>query len=179
MSRCLRDQTLLLLYEGEGTSADRDHLEVCTDCTTRYQRLGQDLKLIGQVLREPPPLRQAQDRSPQALPYRFHPLRIRWMPVAAALAVTLTSVWGGMWERSPSPPVLPAEAGSEAVFLSLEEMAAALFSTAEVSAELVPAPVSNLAYLQAALEGEWPCGEQEPFSHSGCNNDPVALLFEG
>lgn len=177
MSRCLRDQMLLLLSEGEGTSVHRAHLETCAACTTRYQQLVRDLEMIGQVLREAPPLQRAQDRPAQAIPHRPRSLPLRWLPVAAALAVAL--VWGGLWVRGPSMPVSQAPARSEAVLLFLEEVSTTLFSTVDASAAVIPAPVSDLAYLQAALGGEWPCEGQEPFFSPGCNNNPFPLLFEG
>lgn len=171
MSRCLRDQTFLLLYEGEGTGVHRAHLEACAACAARYQRLVHDLEVIGQVLREAPP--------PQAVPHRSHPLRIRWVPVTAALALTLALVWGGVWMRGPSPPGLPAGARNEAILLFLEEVSAALFSTVDASAAVMPTPVSNFAYLQAALEGEWPCEWQEAFFNPGCDDHPFPLFFGG
>jgi hypothetical protein len=94
------------------------------------------------------------------------------MPVAAALAVTLALVWGGVWVRSPAPPGLPEEARNEDVVLFLEEMSAALFSTDDAGAAEILAPVSNSAYLQAALEGEWPCEWQESFFNLECDDDP-------
>ncbi len=179
MSRCLRDQTLLLLYEGEGTSAHRAHLKTCVACATRHQRLVRDLEVIGQVLREAPLLRQAQDRPPQVVPYRPHSLRLRWMPMAVALAVTLALVWGGVWVRRPSPPVSPARARNEAALFFLEEVSTTLFSTVDARAAMMPAPVSDFAYWQAALEGEWPCEGQDPFFSPGCNDHSFSLLFEG
>ena len=179
MSGCLREQTLLLLYEGEGTSAHRAHLEACTACATRYQRLVHDLEVIGQVLREAPPLRQAQDRPPKPIPHRSHPLRIRWMPMAATLAVTLALVWGGIWVWSPAPPGLPEEARNEDVVLFLEEVSTALFSTVDAEAAEIPAPVSNSDYLQTALEGEGSCEWQEPFFTPECEDNSFPLLFGG
>ena len=171
MSRCLQDQALLLLYEDEGTRTQRAHLEVCKACARRYQRLVRDLEVIGRVLQEAP--------LPRAVPHHRHFLPIRWMPVAAALAIMLTLMWGGLWMRSPSPPVLSAETGNQAIFLFLDEVSNALFSTAGASGAVIPSPVSNLTYLQAALEGEWPCEWQDSFFTPECNDNSFSLLFEG
>jgi len=179
MSRCLRDQTLLLLYEGEGTSAHRIHLETCAACAARHQRLVRDLEVIGQVLQQAPALRQAQDRPSQVIPYRPHFLRLRWMPMAAALAVALVLVWGGLWVRGPSPPVSLAPAHNEAALFFLGEVSTILFSTVDARAAMIPAPVSDFAYWQAALEGEWPCEGQDSFFSPGCNDHSFSLLFEG
>ncbi|MBI3329741.1 MAG: hypothetical protein HYZ81_23920 [Nitrospinae bacterium] len=153
MRGCLRDRTLLSLYAGEGRHAHRAHLQACVACATRYQTLVHDLQVLRQALREPPPR--------PAIPQRPLALRIRWKPVAAALAVTLAIVWGGMWVQRPSPPLVPTEARNEAVLLFLEEVSTALFSTAGASAAAIPASMPGVAYLEAALEGEleeeWPC----------------------
>ena len=108
MSPCLRDQTLLWLSEGEGTRAQRLHLETCAACTTRYQRLVDDLKVLRHVLREAPP--QAMRRRPQTF-------RARWLPVAAALTLVLAGLMGTteMWNSAPPPP--PLEARREAMTL--------------------------------------------------------------
>jgi hypothetical protein len=142
MSRCLRDQTLLWLAEGEGTHAQRVHLETCAACTIRYQRLVDDLKVLRRVLRGAP-LPQAMRRRRRT----FHP---RWLPVAAALALALAGLMGGleMWNAVPPPP--PLEARHEAMTL-----------------------------VQAALDGGWPCNGQEPFFHPGCDQQAVILLVGG
>src|SRR3989442_14475678 len=105
MSRCLREQTLLWVYEGEGTSRERAHVETCAACATRYQRLVHDLEVIGQVLREAP--------SSGAVPHLRSSLRLRWMPVAAALAVAFLVVGGGVGMQSPAPPDGPGESRKE------------------------------------------------------------------
>jgi hypothetical protein len=109
MSRCLRDQTLLWLSEGEGTRAQRAHLEACAACTRRYQRLVGDLKVLRRVLQEAPPL--------PAMRQRPRTFRARWLPVAAALTLVLAGLMGAleMWNSAPPPP--PLEARREAMTL--------------------------------------------------------------
>lgn len=172
MSRCLADRTLLLICDGESTEAYQAHLQTCTACATRYQQLIHDLKVIGQVLQEAPPSQASRSRS--------HVLRLRWMPMAAAVAVVLALVWGGMrvWWLSPPPFSLTASHEDVLQFME-EEVASALFSTTEARVAAMPAPVSDMTYLQAALEGEWPCERQEPFLSSGCDVHPFPLLMEG
>ena len=142
MSRCLRDRTLWKLSEGEGTPVERAHVEACPVCARRYQRLGRDLDVLRQVLHEAPPL--------QAVPQRTRGLRVRWLTVAAVLALALAWAGGSLevwWQRLPPVPV---EAHSEAV-----------------------------NYLQAALDGDWPCNGQEPFFHLDCDQAAVPELVEG
>ena len=171
MSRCLREQTLLWVYEGEGTSRERAHVETCAACATRYQRLVHDLEVIGQVLREAP--------SSGAVPHRRSSLRLRWMPVAAALAVALLVVWGGVRMQSPAPPEVPGDARNDDAVLFLEEVSTLLFATDDAGAAAIPTPVSPAVYLQAALQGEWPCEGQEPGFNPECEDDSFPLLFGG
>jgi hypothetical protein len=142
MSRCLRDHTLLWLSEGEGTRAQRVHLEACAACTTRYQRLVSDLKVLGHVLRETPP--------PQAIRPRPRTFHARWLPVAAALALTLAGLMGSLEVWNSAPPTPPLEARHEA-----------------------------MALVQAALDGGWPCNGQEPFFHPSCDQQAVILIVGG
>lgn len=171
MSECLRDRTLLLLYEGEGTSAHRAHLEACRPCARRYEVLVHDLQVVQQVLRQSPP--------PQVAPHRPPALRLRWMPVAAALAVTFAVVWGGVWRQRPSPPVVPTEAHTEAALLFLEEVSTALFSSVDASAAEIADPAPHVAYLQAALDGEWSCEGGDLFFTPGCDLQSFPPFIEG
>ncbi len=105
MSRCLRDRTLWKLSEGEGTRAQRSHMEACPDCATRYQRLERDMVVLRRILQEVP--------RPQPVLQRLRASRIWWLPVAAALAIALAWVGGGreLWQQRP--PGLPMEAQYE------------------------------------------------------------------
>ena len=88
MNRCLRDQTLLLLHDGEATGKQRDHLTECERCAARYRDLEYDLAAINQVLRDEPP--------PQAVGHRFLPRAFRWTPAALAVGLALVLMWQGM-----------------------------------------------------------------------------------
>lgn len=171
MSRCLGDKTLLSLYEGSGKGAQRAHLECCVDCGARYQQLVRDLEVIGQILQEAPP------------PGAFappHPLRVRWVPLAAAFAMVIALVGGGIWMRRSPPPVF----FNKEVSPFLEEVSAALFSTAEADMAAIGAPATLVA-LGSVPEGEWPCEGPELFYDPEClegpggENHSFPLLWEG
>ncbi len=143
MKKCLGEQTLLLLCEGEGTDLERAHLKACWACAKRYHRLVRELEVIGRVLREEPP-RETLYRSAESS-------SMRWVPLAAALGVTLAIFLGGMWARRVAFPVLPEESGTESVAF-LEEVSTAVFSAAnnDFGESLSP----NFAYLREALGEE-------------------------
>lgn len=160
MSRCLRDKTILSLYEGNGTSEHRAHVESCAACAARYRRLEHDLEVIGQVLREPPP--------PGAFAYPPHSLRVRWAPIAVAFAMVIALVGGGIWMRGSPPPTVSL---NEEVSPFLEEVSATLFSTAETDMAGIAAPV-NLVESESPPAGEWPCEGPELFYEPGCLESP-------
>lgn len=62
MNRCLSDKVLLMLHEGEELAREREHLERCSDCDRRYQRLVNELTEIVTILNEPVPV---QHRAPR------------------------------------------------------------------------------------------------------------------
>lgn len=182
MSRCLSEETLLLLYEGEGTREDRAHLTRCQVCTIRYERLGKDLKLLGQVLRDPPPPRSVVVRE-QRFPVW------RWVPIAVAGATAVVLLWSqGQYLELPqaplpttSPPsvIATSEVSDEDLTRFLTKtVGPAIFSTADFGMKDLPKRATNLSYLQAALDGEWPnerCGGERT---KECDSDPFALLFD-
>src|SRR5262249_15177929 len=164
---------LLLFSAGEGTSEQRAHLATCASCATRYRQFVHDLESIERVLRETSP--------PPPAPFsRRLALRARWLPAAAALAATIMLGLGGMWLRQPSQPTVAREIPNEDVVSFLEDQVSpALFATADRQVAAIPAPVSNVVYLQAALEGGWPCEWQEPFLPPTCEIHPFPLLLGG
>ena len=171
MSRHLPDGTLWALHEGWGTSADRAHLERCSACAARSRQLARDLKVLGQVLREAPPL-PATSRPRRVV-------QIRWAPAITVMAATLLLAWGQEWLRVLTLPVSPLEArkNEETVRFLSKEVPLALFSTAELNPGKLPAHATNLAYLQAALDGSWPSEPCEPFRTTECEPDPFSLLL--
>ncbi len=149
MNRCLNDRTLLLLYDGEGTIAQRSHLTACEDCSGRYERLGRDLKVIRQVLR--------QESPPQTAHHRPRGYAFRWLPAAAALAMAVVLLWGGLWMRKPSAPVLFENVRQEDFWRLLEEVSTDLFSLDDAMAEEIWPQAADIRALSVALGEEPPC----------------------
>lgn len=182
MKTCLSEESLLLLYEGEGSCDEQTHLAKCQICTIRYERLGKDLKLLGQVLREPPPqtVEIRERRSPM----------LRWVPVAmagAAAALLLSWSLDQVPEMTHLPvPTRPHPAPTSADEVQDEELARfltkvvgpAIFSTTDFVVASVPQRATNLAYLKAALDGGWPLDRCEEDRPQQCDGDPFALLFD-
>jgi hypothetical protein len=173
MTQCLPDDVLWLLSEGEGASAERTHLEGCATCTDRYQQLAHDLQVIRQVLQEPPPL---------SLPVRTRRRAVvRWAPVAVALAAAVAVFWSGVLKQQPPPtePLTSAKVRDEEVkqFLT-QEVSSALFATNELEVMPLPTRVSSLAYLQAALDGGWPCERPRLSRQRTCADRPLFVLAE-
>jgi hypothetical protein len=166
MSHCLRDRTLWLLSEGEASRQARAHVASCTFCAARLRRLEQDLNHVRSTLSAPPP--------PQAASARLCPVRPRWMASAATVAAVVVIGWLGLWSQLPSPP-LPMDARQESIWPFIEGVYLALF-TVDSGFTGIPDRLSDLADLQAALTGEWPCEEQDAFANLACDDDSFALL---
>jgi hypothetical protein len=60
-----------------------------------------------------------------------------------------------------------------------DELSPVLFAMVDVRADPMPIEVSNSVYLQAALEGGWPCEWQEPFLTPACEIHPFPFLLGG
>lgn len=172
MSRCLRDRTLLALVAGEETAHHRAHLTSCQACSTRYQRFVRNLHAIERVLlTTAPPVATPVDRVRPS---------VWWAPVAVALTAVLILSWGGFWQSAFLPAPTPRRTvQSEELFRFLEnEVSPALFATTDIGLPAFPAPVSPTDYLQAALDGEWPCDHLEPFPSPGCEMSLFSLMLE-
>jgi hypothetical protein len=99
------------------------------------------------------------------------------MASVATLAAMVTLAWfAGWWQ--PSPP-LPMEARQESIWPFIEGVSAVLFPTVEMGFTAIPDHLSDLADLQAALAGEWPCDGPAAFANLGCDEDAFALLLGG
>ena len=79
MKNCLSEKTLLLLHDGEGSVAERAHLEGCLNCARRYRLLADDIKEVVTILKQPPP-----PHAPRAT--LMHSW-VRWSLAAAVVAV--------------------------------------------------------------------------------------------
>jgi len=150
MSRCLKGQTLLLLYEGEGTRDQQTHLKECEDCSKRYEKLGRDLTAISRVLREQPP--------PQAVVHHFRPFVVRWLP-GAALAMTLVLVWVGvrLW-RNPAVPPVTQESTNGSIWSLLEGLTSnPILQSDAIAMELATEGAGSYELAATALEADRPC----------------------
>lgn len=171
MSTCLKDSTLLLLVADGGTREQRTHLETCNACAARYRRVSHDLQAIERVLWETSPALVVS--SGLSIP------RTRWLPVAAVLTVVVVLLWSGGWLRQPpQQSVSTKTATEEVVALLTKEVSPALFATADARVVPIPTPVSNEVYLEAALEGGWPCARQEASPYAECDFYPLPILLE-
>lgn len=148
MTRCLKDRTLFLLYDGEGTSAQRTHLTECESCAARYRQLGRDLEAISQVLREEGP--------PKTLSHRSRPFTVRWLPTAGAMALALVLIWVGVRLWSPSEPPVPKGATTEQIWTFLEQFPSDVFSLNQAIADELGTEIADADDLVGALDAEWP-----------------------
>jgi hypothetical protein len=172
MNTCLRNRALVLLSVGEGTREQQAHLATCASCATRYRRFVHDLEAIEHLLRVTSP--------PPAVFRRFLLRRLPWRPMVAAFAAAFVLIGGGWWLRQSFQPPVSGEAYTEDVSHFLEsELSPALFATVDVHTTSIPSAVSNSVYLQAALDGGWPCEWQEPFLTPTCEIYPFPLLLGG
>jgi hypothetical protein len=142
MNECLDDWTLFLLTEGEGSAAQRLHVASCATCSRQQRRLLRASEVAGRILREGP-WPERTKRRPRTV--------VTWLLPLAAAAVLVMAV--NM--RGHAPRLV----GSEAVPLSMTDVSNALFAVDTQGED--PAPDSQYAYLEAAMDGDWPCEGQE------------------
>ncbi|MBM4255254.1 MAG: hypothetical protein FJ147_05090 [Deltaproteobacteria bacterium] len=180
MNPCVSEEVLLSVYDGDASPEARAHVAKCQICTMRYEHLVKDLKLLGQVLRDPPP-----QPAPRPVP---QPVVRRWFPLVVTSAATAGLVWGYMqwtagWRLESSRPPLSTVRANEvrdedlARFFS-QAVGPAVFSTMELGVTDFPERATNLAYVRAALDGGWPQERCSGEQTRGCENDPFALLFD-
>jgi hypothetical protein len=170
MSRCLRERTLWMLSEGEGSREERAHVTSCVVCAARLRRLKQDLSHLQSVLSGPQPPRAAlaQARS----------VRVRWTTAAATLAAMLVLAWFGVWWPRPAPR-LQMETPQESIWPFIDGVSTALFPSVEIAFSAIPDRLSDLDDLQAALAGEWPCEGPVAFADLDCDDDDTFALLLG
>jgi hypothetical protein len=176
MRRCLREKQLVLLHEGEGRLADRNHLETCPRCAARYLRLDDDLRVIGQVLDSEP--------VPALGPGRV--VWQRWVLAASvtfALAIGLNVLfareWGRVTSRQSPGSADSAAATTEELIAGVEAMSAEVAPTIE--AEETPAldergsstVEASVAELYATVAGEVACESPASLLEDGCGQAPV------
>jgi hypothetical protein len=143
MSRCLKDQALMLLHWGEEAGAARAHLAECAACAGRYRQLETDLQAIAQTLRQAAPPKSAGDR--------VRSFTARWLPAAVAVGVAVVVMWGGLrlWSPSDRPPLGAAD---EEVWSAVEGFSTDLFMLNQAFAEELLSESAG-----AGFDSEWPC----------------------
>jgi len=160
MNRCVSDETLVAIATGEGGAAERTHARQCPRCAARAAALADDLRLLRHALLEEP--LPALDRAPRA----------RWIPVAGALAASavLALAWAvAPWRTAPAAqPIQVAQVSNLALDASV-----ALFDPSPNTI----AQVSDGAYIEAALNGGWPCGGLGLYDVD-CRGADVAALYD-
>ena len=166
MNECLNERTLLQVYAHDGTVAERQHLRLCADCAERYEKLAEDLDTLCHILAAPP--------SRRAVP-RANPLRIGWVPVAAAAVALLAVVVGVPWLRQEAPAPTQIAAPRAAVAAFAADVSAALF--ADSTSTLTVALATSDTYLQAALDTGSPC-TRDRYLTGTCDDQLSVLLFE-
>ena len=174
MSRCLRDQALWLVFEGEGSEKDRAHVEGCHSCATRLRRLQKEVETLSQVLREAPP-----DSTTTATARSFS---WRWVPVVATGAAALVFIWTGLYRETPDLPqatTANAPRQEEIVTILENEVYDALFTNDDLPAIEGSSQVSTLAYVQAALDGRWPCEHRHAPRRTVCDQHPFFVKGRG
>jgi hypothetical protein len=171
MSRCLRDRTLWLLFEGETKRDYRGHLDACPSCTARYHWLERHMEVLTSVLEETSP--------PQAVARRPRAIHTRWIQAAALLVTALMVVWTVWWPRKPSPLEFPSEGHYETIWPFLQEVSNALFVPVDLGLADAQERLPDVGDLQAALRGERPCETQAScFALEGASHT-VPLLAGG
>lgn len=143
MTRCLRDKTLLMLLEGDGTDKQRSHLESCEACGERYKQMRRDLDLIRHAL--------VQDPSPSRVLPPPIPLFYRWIPAAAALAVGIALGWGQSWVWRADSLALSPRASDIELSQFLDDVSEAIFAGTNVRTTSAASSDSDFALLQVAL----------------------------
>jgi hypothetical protein len=143
---------------GEGTADERAHVRECARCAARCAGLTDDLGLLRQALLVEPP------------PTVARATRAGWLPVGAAMAAAalLALVWAAPWR----PPHAPQPVRVVQVAGLARDVSAALF--APVRPVAVVQPATDSTYLQAAINGGWPCGGLGRYGIDCQSADPLA-----
>lgn len=167
MKRCLSERALLRVHTHDGTVVEREHLQGCADCAQRYDALAEDLTALQRILEEPAPAAVAQGVSP---------LRLGWIPMAAAAAALIALLVSGPWLRQPTPVPLQVALRRSNVSAFAADVSAALFANDDPSTMVALAP-SDAPYLQAALDAGSPCTRDRYFNGE-CDDQLSALILE-
>jgi len=146
MSTCPDESTLLAVAIGDSDAAALAHSAHCRHCAARLAQLKTDLGALRGVLVDaplPPSVRRAARRT-EWLSGLLTPLAAVGLATALALAV----VWPRLAPHA-TPETQPQLASLTA------DVTAALFASREGVG--LAEPLSDHAYVVAALNGGWPC----------------------
>ncbi len=172
MSHCLSEYTLVMSYIGADTEEERTHLAGCSDCSRRYQQLTYDWQRIDRILHVVPPPRTVA----RSLPLPTY----RWVPAAAAIAATIVlAMVGPRWWQPEAPVVAEVTYSDEVENVIEATVVPALFANEPLSSVDLPTPVSDETYVQSALDGEWPCEQDDSTSSLNCGIHTFPLLIGG
>lgn len=173
MTHCLREYVLVMLYIGEGTQEEHNHLASCERCAQQYQHLVHDWQRIEHLLRTPPP-QPMKIRSAVPFPQRWVPITA--MMVVATVLVVLASTH---WSQIPLLEATATISPVDAVRFVETTVVPALFANDALPADVLPTPVSDETYVQAALDGEWPCEQEVSPSSLSCGVHSFPLFIGG
>jgi hypothetical protein len=150
MNRCLKEKTLLLLHDGDGTSAQRTHLTECAICAARYQQLRRDLETLRQIL--------GDEQLSNAVSHRLSSPRVRWLPAVGTLAMALLLVGVAVQLWTPSARLSPTGASDGESSTLMEELISNPVSLNEALAiELVTEGAGSYDLAARVLDAERPC----------------------
>jgi hypothetical protein len=142
MTACLDDRALFRLYEGDGSAADRSHVDECASCTRRVRTLADDVDLLARVVAEGPP--------PLAARRPVLAGNVWWIPALAVIAAELAVI---VWNRPPAPTASVAAAPVD-VARSLDEVSSALFA-ANDGPNVEDTAVRTSAFDDDASDDDW------------------------
>jgi hypothetical protein len=148
---CLRDRTLAVLAEGDGSPRQRLHLVRCARCRARHASMIDARALAAVVLRDAT-LHAATASVAVGARTRDG---LRWLtPLAATAGLAAVLVFG--W-RVPSQTARGLAADARDAF-SLDDVSQDAFALDEASPWLEAD--ADATGWEAALRGEWPCEAQ-------------------
>ena len=152
---CLRERTLARLAEGVGNARQRLHLAGCARCATRLRAVVRAREVAAAVLRGAT-LHAATDAGTRAGGV------VRWGVSLAAAASLAAVLLAGV---RTTPRHAPGAPENTEPTLTLDAVAADAF-TVDDGRDWLEANVDDARW-EAALRGERPCEQQDPY-----DNDP-------
>jgi hypothetical protein len=156
MTMCLSDRVLWALSEGDGTAAEREHLERCQLCAHRARQLDEDLVAIGKTLRGPVPAGAVVVSRPKTV-------NLAWALLAAVIVLGFV----GFWSARSVPVGAPAVAVTDGV-AALTDLSTRVFAEDGQSIR----PATDLEVIATALDSAGPC-EWQP---GGCEDEGEPLF---